>query len=195
MIWQYVKRLFHDEQFLKELFIEAQGLKKNSRDQKPQEKLKSKMTGVDYQIEALSERIGALPKELDPKPLFDQLAKLQKAKKDFEAELRNHAAQSDKDEAPINMEDFLAFTEGLKDLVAKESRPEAIAAIIRKLVHRIEITDEGAIVHYPVGENHFIREFNEVLNSKPQIADPKNKKGLVDLTRPFSHSLLKYRDR
>ena len=36
------------------------------------------MAGVDYQIEALSERIGALPKELDPKPLFDQLQKFNK---------------------------------------------------------------------------------------------------------------------
>lgn len=193
VIWQDIKRLFTDDEFLKQLFSEAQKLKIDHSIEKSIEKIKSKLSGVDFQITAMAERIGILPKELDPKPLYEQMIKLQKIKKDLEGELLNYENQNINQEKCIELEDFKEFTKDIKLIIANESRSEAISAIIRKLVHKIEVTESGATVHYHVGENQFIREFNDVLNSRSSSVEPANKKGLVDHTRPVSKSLLKYK--
>jgi hypothetical protein len=87
----------------------------------------------------------------------------------------------------------MAFTSQIKEIIAKESRPEAMAAIIRKLIHKIEVTESGVIVHFHVGENHFTRVFSDDHYQMVAQTCPKNRKGLVDLTRPVSKSLLKYK--
>ena len=88
---------------------------------------------------------------------------------------------------------FEAFTVTLKEIIRKEERPDTMAAIIRKLVQKIEVTESGVVIHYHVGENLFVREFNEELGSDMLNSDPKNKTGQVNLTRPVSKSLLKYK--
>ena len=69
-------------------------------------------------------------------------------------------------------------------------------------VERIEITPEGVVIHYFVGETHYLRELRGTTKAKEKILvslveDPSNisksNKGLVDLTRPASKPLLKYR--
>ena len=51
----------------------------------------------------------------------------------------------------------------------------------------------GVIIHYHVGENHFVREFNDELGSDTLNTNPKNEAGPVNLTRSVSKSLLKYK--
>ncbi|MGE0763727.1 MAG: hypothetical protein AB7N80_10660 [Bdellovibrionales bacterium] len=109
-------------------------------------------------------------------------------------------------ERPIDFEDFKKFTEGLKALTEKCTNPDEQAAIARKLIEKIEVTPTGIVIHYHVGETHFLRELSgdkingavPLANAQPAAENGVNqvlgiKKGLVDLTRPFTKPLLKYR--
>lgn len=193
VVWQDVKRLLLDETYRRQLFTEAQGLKQDQTATRTVEKLKSKLASIDYQIEATAERVSTLPKEMDAKPIYDQILRLQKTKSDLDLELLTAKASAQTKEEPICVDSFEAFTDTLKEIIRKEERPDAMAAIIRKLLQKIEVTESGIIIHYHVGENHFVREFNEELGSDTLNSSPKNQTGLVNLTRPVSKSLLKYK--
>ena len=80
------------------------------------------------------------------------------------------------------------------------------ATIERKLIEKVEVTPDGIVIHYQVGETHYLRELSgDRLNGAVPLASapttaknpadqaPETKKGLVDLTRPVSKPLLKYR--
>ncbi|MFN9067447.1 MAG: hypothetical protein ACK5V3_09480, partial [Bdellovibrionales bacterium] len=56
-------------------------------------KLRQKLKMVVGQIEVLAERMATLPKELDLKPLVDQLGKLQSSKVDMEEELKRQESE------------------------------------------------------------------------------------------------------
>lgn len=177
VIWDNVKKLFFDEKFLKDIFNEAQAfIKPKTLDLQPQ--LKRKISGVDYQITALAERVGLLPKDLDPKPLYDQLSKLQKVRFDLETELKNAEATINEADLPINMSDFSEFTKSLKQKIESEERPEVMSSIIKKLIHKIEVTDVGVIVHYHVGQKHFEHELNDDKGIGVEVSTRKTTKAL-----------------
>ena len=59
----------------------------------------------------------------------------------------------------VEFDDFVKFTAHLRDLVAKaDHAPEIQAAIIKKLVHRIEVTPNGFEIDFHVGKNRIRRE-------------------------------------
>lgn len=193
IVWQDVKRLLIDETYRKHLFKEAQGLKQDQTATKTFEKLKSKLASFDYQIEATAERVSTLPKEMDVKPIYDQILRLQKSKSDLDLDLIATKASVQTQEEPICVDSFEALTDCIKQIIRKEERPDAMAAIIRKLIQKIEVTESGIIIHYHVGKNHFIREYNDKLGSDTLNSNPKNETGQANLTRPVSKSLLKYK--
>jgi hypothetical protein len=56
------------------------------------------------------------------------------------------------------------FPAGQRDILKKvDEKPDLQAAIIRKLVHRIEITSKGFEIDFFVGSEHFRRELGAVV--------------------------------
>ncbi len=203
VVWSDVKQFLQSASYAQIIFDEASA-KYAGRDTylKEIEKVKGKVASLRNQIEAVTERIAELPKGIDAKSFYDQILKLQDHKKAFEEQLQKLNSNKANQEDPIDFEDFMKFTIDLKSLMKKCNDPNDHASIIRKLVERIEVTPEGFIIHYFVGQTHYLRELggNMKVREKiltPLIEDPKHisksNKGLVDLTRPSSKPLLKYR--
>lgn len=166
------------------------------------EKIKNKISSVQNQIEATTERVSELPKGIDAKPFYDQLLKLQEHKLVFERQLETLEANQQSQEEPINFEDFKKFTDGLRVLTEKCTDPDEQAAIARKLIEKIEVRPNGIVIYYHVGNTHYLRELDDqrIKRAVPLKSTEsglnqgsETKKGLVDLTRPFSKPLLKYR--
>ncbi len=165
------------------------------------ERLKGKIANVEGQIEATTERITELPKGIDAKSFYAQILKLQEHRAAFEDQLSMiQSAQVTRDE-PINFADFQAFTEGLRALTENCTDPDEQAAIARKLIERIEVTPTGILIFYHVGQSHYVRELDKKAapGAKPSAAgggglqSALDIKNLVDLTKPVSKPLSKYR--
>jgi hypothetical protein len=194
-----VKSILLNETYAKAIFIEAK-IKHGSLSSKTTEleKLKVKISSLQNQIEATTERITELPKGIDAKPFYDQLLKLQEHKENFEQQLLKEKSNQENADQPIDFGDFQKFAEGLKQLTEKCSDPDVQAAIIRKIVSKIEVTPNSVIIHYHVGKTHYTRELGDTING---IQDAKSSlkalsndkaKGSVDFTKPFTKKLLKF---
>lgn len=207
IVWSDIRRMLLSPDYARIIFEEAKAKYSGGDIQaKEIEKLKGKIANLQSQIEATTERVTELPKGIDAKSFYDQILKLQEYKRAFENQLETLAANQQSQEAPINYEDFKKFTEGLKTLTEKCTDPNDQAAIARKLIEKIEVTPDGILIHYHVGETHYLRELSaDRLNGAVPLANapsaaksglnqgPETKKGLVDLTRPITKPLLKYR--
>lgn len=75
----------------------------------------------------------------------------------------------------------------------RSRRPEQ-AAIARKLIEKIEVTPNGIVIHYHVGNTHYLRELDDqrIKGAVPLKAAenglrqaPETQKGLVDRASPL----------
>jgi hypothetical protein len=74
VVWDEVKKFLSGKEMAKTLIEEAQKQIHPNSKPKEIEKIKGKMTGLKFQTEALAERLTQLPKGLNPKAIFDQMA-------------------------------------------------------------------------------------------------------------------------
>lgn len=169
IVWQEVKAFLTNPEMAKLLFDEAKTRSLESKKTNTAEKVKRKLLGVDSQIEALAERIGFLPKGIDPKVLFDQLAKLQAARSALDAQYQEAQLTETVHEEPVSIKDFAEFTKSLRDLLAGEADPVTCSFVIQSVVKRIDVAVDGIEIHFHVGQSHYMREFGDKqsLGSRP----------------------------
>ena len=164
VVWDSVKEFLQKPSVAKVIFSEAKEKAIAAKGVNEAEKVQRKIAGVTSQIEALAERIGQLPPGIDPKVLFDQLAKLQRAKADLETELATKQNETTPDQ-PLALEDFTKFTLGLKALTEKEEDPVIRSHIISSLVKRIDVHKTGIEIQFHVGQSYYLREFGDFKKS------------------------------
>ena len=155
-VWTEVKRFIQDEHFAKDLLTRAQTMQGLNETESKQKNFESKRGILDRQIALLAERIGQLPETIDPKPLFDQLAELQVA----QAKINNELSQINKLNYPesrtVSFDSLDIFRSALVDLISKgENDLKVRSAIIKLIVHKIEILQDGFEIHFHVGEAHY----------------------------------------
>jgi site-specific DNA recombinase len=162
LVWKEVKAFLTDPKVMKKAFEIASQIKPADESQTEIDKLNRKLLTNKGQIEALAERIARLPKNVDERPILEQMAKLQKTKLNFEnklLELQNSARQFD---TPVFPETFQQFAVSFGSKLKKaDKQPELQAAVTRKVVHRIEICTNGFDIHFHVGQEHYGRELDK----------------------------------
>lgn len=185
MVWQEVKRFLVNEDVTRHLLAIAESMKPENAARTEEEKAEKKVEAIQNQMEALAERIARLPKGIDERVFLDQMRKLQEARTIAEAalvEIRNKPQAED----VVAYGDFVKFTAGLREGLAKaDTRPEIQAEVIRKLVHRVEVTPKGFEIEFFVGAQKIKRE----LGSNPgSLAAPDahnaDMSGAKDKARP-----------
>lgn len=93
-----------------------------------------------------------------------QMAKLQGAKNAAEVALAEFVNRAPTEEV-VAYNDFVTFTAHLQELVAKaDHAPQIQAAIIKKLVHRIEVTPNGFEIDFHVGKGRIKREIGGAID-------------------------------
>ncbi len=158
LIWLDVKGFLTDKRVANELLAEAKNARPMDTEAARLTKLEAALRKENGRIETLMERIADLPKGLDPAAFYDQLTRLQAKKKELEKELEVSQAIPSTDEW-ISLENLQMFTEGLRAMLDKgDQNPEIQAAIIRKIVHRIEVLPDGYEIFYHAGLNHYEQE-------------------------------------
>ena len=158
LVWQEVKKFLSVEDTTRQLLALAENMRPKDERKADEEKLRKKAQALDLQMEALAERITRLPKGVDERIFMNQMAKLQEAKNVADTNLAEIANRPPSEEV-VAFNDFSTFTSHLRDLVAKaDHAPEIQTAIIKKLVHRIEVTPKGFEINFYVGKNRIKRE-------------------------------------
>lgn len=159
IVWKEVKRFVLGDAFAKDLLERARLMQEAKNYLDEVGKLRQKVKLTEGQIEVLAERISTLPKEMDLKPLLDQLTRLQKSKIDIEATYNEFATKEPEQDTPVSFENLALFRNGLRRLIEKgEQDKNAQTAIIKKIVHKITIKPDGFEIHFHVGHAYYSRE-------------------------------------
>lgn len=156
VVWQDVKRLLCSEAYARELFEEASRLSGQISLKAELDKMRTKIAGLEKQIEATTERISELPKGINAQPFYEQILRLQNAKDALEREYETTKGQELEKDEPLSLVDFNAFAVSLRDLITATTDPEIQASICRKIIQKIEVSPVGITIHYHVGKTHFL---------------------------------------
>ncbi len=156
VVWQDVKAFLTDRSFAEELIASARSLKNDVPTQSELEVAEKRLGNVVDQVEVLAERISTLPKAIDPKALYAQLSRLQTSQASLEIQCEDLKSQAIPTDDPIDYADLGLFTSGLRRMLKEaEKNPELKAAIIKKIVHKIDITPQGINTHYFIGHGKY----------------------------------------
>jgi site-specific DNA recombinase len=159
LVWKDVKEFLTDEALARDLLTKAKAASPLDTGKDRQEKLKAALVKAEAQVEALAERVGVLPKGLDPKALYEQLDRIQGSRDQLRLDVEQAANETESTDEYLSLESLQAFTEGLrKQLDQGDDNPEIQAAIIRKIVFKIEVLAEGYEIFYHAGMNHYQAE-------------------------------------
>jgi hypothetical protein len=159
IVWEKVVSFATHSEFAQRIFEKVKSHHKENPQRQEIERTKAKIFGVNSQIEALSERIAELPKDVSAEPLFRQLAKLQAAQKENEkvlADLKNGSLTNF--DRIVGIDTFDDFTEHYKTLVLKDLTVTQKKQFVQKFVKKIEVGVKTYKIHFIVDEEHFKRE-------------------------------------
>jgi site-specific DNA recombinase len=197
LVWSDVKLFLTSESFISEVMESAQ--KTDPKEEQDQElkRIESKCATLARQIEVLAERISTLPARIDPSALYAQMENLQKSQKEAEALREQMRAQcTASEEQKIGMDSLQKFTEGFRALLSQaDSNPELQGAIIRKLVHRVEVMKDGYEIIFHIGKGYFEKVARDQRLTEPTLKsqeDAQNEKGGLVLARPPSKPLERF---
>ena len=155
LVWQDVKE-FLAGGLAAELLSQARERKPVDESKARRERLEAAVKKAQGQIEALAERIAVLPRGLDPSSLYQQLEKLQASREAASRDLEEAQQQEGPEDEYVSLESLTTFTAGLrKQLDLGDKDPEVQAAIMRKIVHRIDVQPDGYAIAFHAGMNHY----------------------------------------
>jgi site-specific DNA recombinase len=168
VVWNAVKDFLLKPEFFTEILLEAKTLSELNTPKKEIERKLNKIYEINMQLDALSERLGLLPKSVNPKHVFDQMEKLSLQKQSLEDEVKKLKTTSSVESSAVPVEDYEVFRVIVKELLASENDPKVKTAIIQKVVEKIIIKNEEIEIYFLVGEQHYKREL-EFSGSRPSF--------------------------
>lgn len=139
------------------------------------DKTRKKVQALALQLEALAERLAILPSSVSPAPVFKQMEKLEQAKADEEKRLLElQGGEIGRcGEKVVGWEEYEELIGTLrKRLSGKgDALPEARREIIRHLVSKVEIFQEGVKVHFKVGKGYVLEALEVEKKARPPVEE------------------------
>jgi len=183
LVWEEFSRLLDKDEFILELQSRVRELHSENDKSSEREKLKSKLYGVNSQLDALAERIAILPVTVSPAPLFKQMEKLEVVKKDLQDRLLK-VKDINLSERLVSIETFEEFKRIAKKTLMENPDFNIKRNILQKFIHRVEIGVESMRIFWNLDQENFE---SELKIKKPGARDP----GFLNLSANFgSQSLL-----
>ena len=161
-VWNEIETILSKPEMLKSVFEKVQKKYEENPDKKEKGRIKAKIYGINSQIEALTERLSQIPKNISAAPIFKQMERLEGSKQELEKALSS-TTTSNAEIVPY--ETFMEFIQLARKWTKESSSPEHKRKIAQKFIQRVAIHDEGAKVHYFVGKDHYERELALVAGS------------------------------
>ena len=157
-VWEEVQKLLQDPQVAETLLNDARAIHENRTKKGDSERIQGRIYNLNSQIEALAERIAALPKTLSADPFYRQMEKLQATQADEQAKLKALEAETHATDEPAQLASMQEFLAGLRKLADGPKGEELRAQIVQMLIQKIEILPTAFRLHYLIGRNYMERE-------------------------------------
>ena len=158
IVWKAVKDFLLIPEFFTEILLEAQTQSELHTPKQDIERKQNKIYEINMQLDALSERLGLLPKSVNPKHVFDQMERLSVQKDGLEKEVLELKRNNESENVAVGMADFNQFKAVIVDLLENENDPVVKTAIIQKMVHKIIVKKDEVEIFFYVGEKYYKRE-------------------------------------
>ena len=148
-----VYNLMRNPEFARGIIEEAQKVHAEDGGQKEVKRLQSKVSGYNSNLEALAERLSELPKGVSASVIFNQMEKLEVAKKEaLERISYLRKGSGDFQELPAEFNNYWSFLELVSKVLGEKTKPEVKAKVIERLVHKVEVGMDKVRIHYYAGE-------------------------------------------
>lgn len=158
IVWKAVKDFLMVPEFFTEILLEAQTQSELQTPKQDIDRKQNKIYEINMQLDALSERLGLLPKSVNPKHVFDQMERLSVQKDGFEKDVAELKRNNERENVAVGMTDFNQFKAVIVDLLENENDPVVKAAIIQKMAHKIIVKSDEIEIFFYVGEKYYKRE-------------------------------------
>ncbi len=177
-VWSEIEKLLSSDIFAQKLTEKAKSMYKPLSQDLAKNKLREKSVAFDRQLEALAEHLTKLPMDVSPQPVFNQMQKIEKLKKEVGKEIDALGEKEIKNQPPIDFDNYKDFLRKFKKSLKGEDGPEVKRKIAEKLIHKIELLPEGFKLHFYMRAGHF---------DDPSLGQKKSiKKGVSIRANPSS---------
>ena len=188
-VWRDAKLFLTSPVFAQEILQAARSARPEAKGTGLKKRLEVSGQTLARQIEVLARRIAKLPESLDPTAIYSEMERLQAEKRDVE-EITAAAAVADAPtDDPISLESLEAFTASFRARLGEaDSNPELRAAILRRIVHRVEITKTGYEVFFHAAQGYYAREFGGAAGlAAGGLSTAKGLSWAKPVTKPLPH--------
>lgn len=165
LVWQEVSKFLTSPKMLEEMRKEIEIKSKGDEGLKERERLKAKISGMNSQLDSLTERLSMLPKALSPISFFKQMEKIELMKQELEGRLleSNRTAFSSVKRI-VHTETFERFSDHWKRFLSG-ANDEMKKKIIHKFIRRIEVGKNEITIQWLIDEDHYKTELALTANS------------------------------
>ena len=165
LVWQEVVKFLTTPKMLDGMRAEITKKSNGDKGLKERERIKAKISGLNSQLDALTERLSMLPKTVSPLSFFKQMEKIEAMKIGLEEKLiEENKVSSISINRFVQTETFEAFVNNWKRVLANASE-EMKKKIIHKFIKKIEIGKNEVTIHWLVDEDHYKTELVLTANS------------------------------
>jgi site-specific DNA recombinase len=155
-VWNEVVKLLSGPMLAKSIVGEAQKFHRDHNHVPEQERLQTKVVGIEGQIEALAEHLANIPKGVSPGPIFSQMQKLEALKKEVEGQRRELEDSGEISEMPVELKTYQAFLTALETRLSHQADDVFKQKVVQRLIHKIELLPDGFRIHWFAGDSRFI---------------------------------------
>lgn len=168
VVWKAVKDFLTVPEFFSEILLEAKTQSELHTPKAEIDRKTNKIYEINMQLDSLSERLGLLPKSVNPKHVFDHMEMLSFQKQSLEDDIKQLKSSSAVDTSAVDIDDFEVFRLAIIDMLENENDPKVKTTIIQKVVEKIVLKNEEVEIYFFVGEKHYKREL-EISGSRPLL--------------------------
>ena len=153
LVWDEVEKLLTQDVFAKALLEKTQDIHKSQGSVSQADGFRSKIRGVEEQLDALAEHLSKIPTGISPAPIYSQMQKMEAIKKELQNDLDKVLCSEDFVDEPVAFRDYERFLKVLGQRVRLMATPAEKAKIVKALIRQIEVFPDRVKIHYKVGEN------------------------------------------
>lgn len=190
LVWQEIEKLLQGETLANQIIEQAHKIHKNNSHVSDCDKLRNKVRGVDDQLSVLAEHLSKIPRTVSPTPIYTQMERLGRMKADLQKEYEKLQFSGDFIDRPASIKDYKSYIKVLCTILHSIALPEEKSALVKALVHRIEVFPDRIKLHFLVSEtqihSHLIFFSDKVQRKKStEVTNNINQKDLYTIQKKF----------
>jgi DNA invertase Pin-like site-specific DNA recombinase len=164
LVWTEFCKFLDSKEFILSLMEKVKALHGHNDEEQERKRLKSKIGGLNSQLEALAERLEILPKTVSPGPLFKQMEKLEAAKKEHQERLMQ-LKELNLDQRLVAIETLESFAKVASKTLKETEDFNVKRMILQKFIRRVEIGVESVKIFWNLDKDFYetelkIKEFS-----------------------------------